>query len=204
MLSKLSRDADSDVEERVSRSRPPDAGSLVSRDMRVTGDCQTEGTLRIEGKVTGDVRARELEITSSGSVDGDVQASEGLNGGDVVVIHGRVEGAVRAKRVEVRPGGSVHGGVTADEAHVHGRVRGGIMARIRLVLEEAAEVEGDVRARRLALKEGGQVNGNIRMGEKAVSPEGSGPTGSTATSDDAPDLVESHREEAAVGSDEEL
>lgn len=202
MLSKLSRDQESNGAERAPPSRANDAGSLVSRDLRVVGDCETDGSLRVEGKVTGDVRARALEITSSGSVDGDVEASEGPDGGDMVVIHGRVDGAVRARRVEIRPGGSVHGGVTADEALVHGRVRGGIVARTRLVLEEAAEVEGDVRARRLALKEGGQVNGNIRMGEKALASEGKireAPPAATA----APGPDEGLREEATVGTDDD-
>jgi cytoskeletal protein CcmA (bactofilin family) len=137
--------------------------------MRISGDCETAGRLRIEGKVTGDVSAGGLEVATSGTVDGDVTAREGADALEAIVIDGRVEGAVRATRVEIRRGGTVNGGVVADEAVVHGHVRGGVLARRRLALEDTAVVEGDVRARRLALKEGGQVNGNIQMGEQAAA-----------------------------------
>ena len=151
---------------------PNEAGddtSVVSKDMRITGNCSTEGLLRIHGRITGDVTARALELTSTGSIEGDVAASEGSDANDVFIIDGSVTGTVRATQVEVRRGGAVMGGVVADEVVVRGRVQGGIVARIRLVLEETAVVEGDVRARRLALKEGGEVNGTIRMGERATT-----------------------------------
>ncbi|NIP60366.1 MAG: hypothetical protein GWM92_18470 [Gemmatimonadetes bacterium] len=169
MLGKLSKDQETEPRPRPPAERSKGDDSIVSEDMKVIGDCESAGRLRIEGTVTGDVRARDLEVTASGTVDGDVEAQNGESAADVVVIHGRVAGAVTAKRAEVRRGGSVLGGVTADEAVVHGEVRGGILARTRLVLEESAVVQGDVRALRLALKEGGQVNGNIRMGERAVA-----------------------------------
>ena len=151
---------------------PNEAGddtSVVSKDMRIIGNCSTEGRLRIHGRITGDVTARALELTSTGSIEGDVAASEGSDANNVFIIDGTVIGTVRATQVEVRRGGAVMGGVVADEAVVRGRVEGGIVARIRLVLDETAVVEGDVRARRLALKEGGEVNGTILMGERATT-----------------------------------
>jgi len=131
------------------------------------GNCETDGQLRIDGRISGNVTAHGVELTASGSVDGDVIAAEKAKSPQVFMIHGLVTGAVHAAQVEVRLGGRVHGGVVADEAIIHGQVHGGILARNRLALEETAEVEGDVHARRLALKEGGQVNGNISMGERA-------------------------------------
>lgn len=143
--------------------------SLISKDMTVTGDCVTQGRVRIQGTIDGNVTATGLELQPSGSVKGDVSALEGTSGKEAFVIDGSVEGAVRARVVEVRASGSVHGGVFADDAIIHGRVSGGVLARTRLTLEETATVEGDVRARRLALKDGGQVNGTIRMGEQAAA-----------------------------------
>jgi len=142
--------------------------SVISRDMSVIGDCSTGGRLRIHGRISGDVTARGLELTSTGSVGGDLIAYEG---GDshLFVIDGAVEGTVRATRVEVRGNGTVTGGIVADDVVVHGRVRGGILARNRLALEDTAAVEGNVRALRLALKEGGQVNGTIQMGEDSTT-----------------------------------
>ena len=130
----------------------------------------------IEGKISGNVIAQSIDVTSSGSVDGDIIAAEKSESGHVFIITGVVTGAVRAARVEVRSGGKVHGGVIADEAVIHGQVFGGILARNRLALKETAEVEGDVHARRLSLKEGGQVNGSIHVGDRAdVEPSGKEP-----------------------------
>jgi cytoskeletal protein CcmA (bactofilin family) len=157
--------------------------SVISKGMHLQGNCETDGQLRIEGKISGNVTAQGIELTASGSVDGDVMAAEKTKSDQTFVISGLVTGAVHAARVEVHPGGKVHGGVVADEAVIHGQVHGGVLARNRLALEETAEVEGDVHARRLALKEGGQVNGNISMGDRAEL--GSSGTKATPVSDPA-------------------
>ena len=141
--------------------------SVISKEMHIEGNCETDGQLRIDGRISGNVTAHGVELAASGSVHGDVIADEKAKSPQVFIIHGLVTGAVHAAQVEVRLSGKVHGGVVADEAIVHGQVHGGILARKRLALEETAEVEGDVHARRLALKEGGQVNGNISMGARA-------------------------------------
>ncbi|NNF28562.1 MAG: hypothetical protein HKN73_15155 [Gemmatimonadetes bacterium] len=145
--------------------------SVISRDMRITGDCIVEGRIRIEGTIVGDVSAAGLELARSGSVQGDLTAAKGA-AGEPFVIAGEVQGRVHAPQVEVGPNGSILGGVEADEAQIRGRVENGIVARKRLTLEETAVVEGDVRAKALALKEGGQVNGTIIMGERATSTGG--------------------------------
>ena len=141
--------------------------SVISKEMHLKGNCETDGELLIEGKISGNVTAHGVELAASGSVDGDIIAAEKAKSDQVFIIRGLVTGAVHAPQVEVPRGGKVHGGVVADEAVIHGQVHGGVLARNRLTLEETAEVEGDVHARRLALKEGGQVNGNISMGKRA-------------------------------------
>lgn len=158
----------------------PDRGtSVISKEMRIEGDCIVEGSVRIEGRISGSVKALGLELAESGSVEGDLSAAgAGGKDGRAFVISGRVDGSVDAPRVDITPTGSVLQGVVADEAHVRGRIEGGIVARHRLVLEETAVVEGDVRARRLALKEGGQVNGTILMGDRATQETGSSATSS--------------------------
>lgn len=147
--------------------------SVVSRSLWIDGDCETTGWLRIEGKITGSVRARRLEVAAGGTVEGDVgvpESGDGTAKGEEVVVGGTVLGEARGSRVEVGADGRIEGGIQAAEAIVHGHVRGGIVAERRLVLEKTAVVEGDVRAPRIALKEGGWVQGNIRMGEPASEP----------------------------------
>lgn len=154
-------------------SAPPPEGapaSVISRDMKIVGVCSTDGPLRIDGTVAGDVKARSLELTRTGSVTGDVSAAGPESRGAAFLIDGSVDGSVRAASVEVGPNGAVASGLVATDAVVHGRVRGGIVARNRLSLEDTAVVEGDVRAARLGVKEGGRLNGTLR-----VRADGSGP-----------------------------
>jgi cytoskeletal protein CcmA (bactofilin family) len=149
--------------------RPAEPGvmSIIAKGMRLKGDCETPGTLRVEGHVTGNVRANRLQIGAGGRVDGDVGGPDGKAPSEAVVIEGTVRGEVKAPRVEVGRDGSVGSGLRVTEAVVRGRVEGPIVAEHRLILEETAVVEGDVTAKRLALKEGGQVAGTIRIGDRA-------------------------------------
>lgn len=144
--------------------------SVVTKETRVTGDIETTGSIRIEGTVTGSVRAARLELAPTGSVAGDLHAVDLESPDQFFVVAGAVRGSVHAGQVEVRAGGSVEGGVVAEHATVGGLVRGGIVARGRLALGATAVVEGDVHASRLALEEGGQVNGNLRIGEHTGPP----------------------------------
>lgn len=148
------------------RAARPVEGSLIAHGMVLDGDCESDGALRVDGHVTGNVRAVRLIIGPDGRVDGDVTGPAGDGSERATVIQGRVGGAVRARRVEVGANGSVGSGLTAHEAVVHGHVKGTIKTDHRLLLEKTATVEGDVTARRLGLKEGGQVFGTIRIGER--------------------------------------
>lgn len=172
----LSREREAERSEgRAGDARSGDL-SIVSKEMRVEGDLETRGRVRIDGTVSGNVRAQGIELSASGSVEGNVDALAREGGEDAFVIDGTVKGTVRARSVEIGDRGAVLGGVEADHATVRGRIQGGIQARDRLSLKATAVVEGDIDARRLALEEGGQVNGNIRIGDRAALAEtGSGP-----------------------------
>jgi len=141
--------------------------SVVGRGLRIQGECEVPGRLVVEGHITGDVRAAQLEIVAGGRVDGSVSGPDGKSPAASVVVAGRVGGEVRGGRVEVHDQGEVVRGVKSTDAVIRGRVTGGLVAEGRLTLTATGFVEGDVRARRLVVEEGGQVNGSIRMGDAA-------------------------------------
>lgn len=101
--------------------------SIIGPGMRVVGDCETDGTLRIEGTVEGTVRAgKAVVIGKDGSVKGDVITQDAIIGGRVtgkVVAESRlelqatcvVEGEIRARRVKLDEGGQVNGSVFVGE-----------------------------------------------------------------------------------------
>ena len=166
----LSRNAKKDEAPRGDRNASDGALSVVGAGMRIVGDCTMTGALRVEGIVTGGVRAERLEIVGEGRVEGDVS---GEGDGDAragqVVVDGHVGGSVRAERVEVRANGVVEGGIVSGEAVIRGRVSEGVVASGRLLIAGTGFIEGDVRAGRLAVEEGGQVNGSIRMEAQRAS-----------------------------------
>jgi cytoskeletal protein CcmA (bactofilin family) len=139
--------------------------SVVGRSLRIDGECEVAGRLRVEGRITGDVRAASVEVVEGGHVDGSISGPDGKSLAQSVTVAGRVGGGVRGGRVDVQRQGEVIGGVRSTDSIVSGRVTGGLVASGRLTLSATGFVEGDVHTRRLVVEDGGQVNGNIRMGE---------------------------------------
>ena len=101
--------------------------SIIGPGMRITGDCDTEGTIRIEGTVEGQVRAgKGVVVGKDGAVIGDITTADAIIGGRVsgtVIAESRlelqatctVEGEIRAKRVKLDEGGKVMGKISVGE-----------------------------------------------------------------------------------------
>lgn len=106
--------------------------SIIGPGMRVVGDCDTEGTLRIEGTVEGAVRAgKAIVLGKDGVVEGDLSTQDAVIGGRVngsVTAESRlelqatsvVEGKIRARRIKLDEGGTVNGTIQIGEvSHDH-------------------------------------------------------------------------------------
>jgi cytoskeletal protein CcmA (bactofilin family) len=110
--------------ERTNQGTAPESViSIIAPGMKVVGDCETDGTLRIEGAVQGSVQAaKAVVIGKDGLVIGDVYTQD-------AVISGRVEGSVTAhSRLELQASCRIDG-----EVHTP-----------RLQLEEGAVFNGSV------------------------------------------------------------
>lgn len=105
--------------------------SILAAGLRITGDIETTGTLKIDGRIDGSiVGARQLMLGRNGVVHGNVQAGE-------VVIGGLVDGSIVAnERLELQNSAVVNGDidtksiVVLEGARINGAVR---MQEIRLV-----------------------------------------------------------------------
>ena len=101
--------------------------SIIGPGMRVVGDCDTEGTLRIEGSVEGTVRAgKAVVVGKDGMVDGDIVTQDAVVGGRVtgsIMAESRlelqatcvIEGQIQARRIKLEEGGKVNGMVQIGE-----------------------------------------------------------------------------------------
>ena len=101
--------------------------SIVGPGMKIVGDCETEGTLRIEGSVKGTVRAgKAVVIGKDGVVNGDVITQDAIIGGRVsgsVIAESRlelqatcvIEGEIKARRIKLDEGGRINGTILTGE-----------------------------------------------------------------------------------------
>lgn len=98
-----------------------DVVSIVGPGMTIQGDCSTDGTLRVEGRVEGAVRAaKAVVVGEDGEVVGDVHTQDAVVAGRVegsitaesrveLQTTARVEGDIRSRRVKLEEGGLVQG-----------------------------------------------------------------------------------------------
>jgi cytoskeletal protein CcmA (bactofilin family) len=101
--------------------------SIIGPGMRVVGNCETEGTLRIEGFVDGTVRAgKAIVVGKDGEISGDIITQDAIIGGTVrgtIVAESRlelqatcvIEGEIRARRIKLDEGGQIRGTVQVGE-----------------------------------------------------------------------------------------
>lgn len=112
--------------------------SIIAAGMRITGDIETNGTLKVDGRIEGSVLgARQMMLGRNGTIQGNVHAGE-------VVVGGLVDGAIVAdERLELQSSAVVNGDidtksiVVLEGARINGTVR---MQEIRL-LGDASSAE---------------------------------------------------------------
>ena len=107
------------------RTGAKEAGlSVVAVGMRITGQLDTNGVVKVEGVVVGSIRAeRQVLVAKGGVVEGDILTRE-------AVIGGEVRGGIYAdERVEVQTTSQIHGDITTK----------------RILLQEGGEVNGHLK-----------------------------------------------------------
>lgn len=116
--------------ERVGNGSPPESViSIIGPGMKVVGDCQTDGTIRIEGTVSGSIQAgKAVVVGREATVEGDITTQDAVVAG---AVHGtlvaasrlelqatsRIEGDVRARRIHLEEGAILNGTVQMGEFH---------------------------------------------------------------------------------------
>ena len=103
-----------------------DAYSVLDAQIVIRGDIETEGTLRVDGRLEGNVtRAAAVVVGTTGVIVGNVSAAE-------MVICGSIQGNIEVeRRVELESTANVVGDLTAATILVHegGTVRGPLVVR---------------------------------------------------------------------------
>ena len=104
--------------------------SIVGPGMTVVGDMTTEGTVRIEGRVEGNVTAgKAVVVGKDGEVKGDVRTQDAVISGHVqgillaasrleVQASARIDGEVAARRLQLEEGAMLNGTVKMGEVEM--------------------------------------------------------------------------------------
>lgn len=119
--------------------------SIVATGMRITGDLETDGVVKIEGHVKGSIRAgQQVLIAQGGIVEGDLFTREAIVGGEV-------HGLIRAEeRVEIQTTAVVQGDIMTRRIAIleGGRVNGEV--NMAVTAEAGGESESNGPSLRLA------------------------------------------------------
>lgn len=85
--------------------------SVISTDMKITGEVSFKGKARIDGYVEGNINGDNLILSESGKVKGDVHLT-------TLICHGSVEGNVKAQQVTAHSSSSIKGNLVATSLTV--------------------------------------------------------------------------------------
>jgi cytoskeletal protein CcmA (bactofilin family) len=88
--------------------------AFLGKGSRVTGKLAFEGTVRIEGRVEGEITAQDtLTIGETADVNAQIH-------GTAIIVHGKVQGDITArKRLEIRAPGKVYGNISTPSLVIH-------------------------------------------------------------------------------------
>ena len=78
--------------------------SCIGSVMSIVGKIECNGPAQVFGRIEGEVRASDLQISDGAQVEGSVIAQN-------VTVCGRVKGTIRAVRVKLQNGGAVEGDI---------------------------------------------------------------------------------------------
>ena len=115
----------------VKASPPDQVISIIGPGMKVVGDCDSDGAIRVEGMVEGNIRAgKAVVVGKEGSVHGDIFTQDAVLAGTVkgvvraesrleIQATSRIEGEIIAARMQLEEGAVLNGNVTMGSAMEH-------------------------------------------------------------------------------------
>lgn len=146
MFSRNSKGSVSAVDSRpVVKSSPP---SIISADLRIFGDLNSDGEIQVDGTVDGDIRTKVLLVGEGAHIKGEIVA-------ETVHVHGAVSGQIKSHTVNL-----------AKTAHVVGDI-----LHEDLSIETGAFLEGHCK-RMTEKKESGEEGKINVLGKNSTQPPG--------------------------------
>ena len=106
MFSKNTKSSTSSIEPTVQVK--PSTPSIISSDVRIVGDLQSQGEVQVDGAIDGDIRTHTLLVGEGAHITGEIVA-------DTVIVRGSVAGQVKARSVELAKTAHVIGDILHED-----------------------------------------------------------------------------------------
>lgn len=86
--------------------------TLIGEGCVITGDVKSKNSIRIDGRVDGNVIVeQELTVGDKGVINGDVKTQD-------VLVYGLINGSVDSKKLNLKPKGKIKGSITTQNIHM--------------------------------------------------------------------------------------
>ena len=106
MFSKTRKSTGAVVESNpVVKSSPP---SIISADLKIVGDLNSNGEIQIDGAVDGDIRTKSLLVGETARIKGEIVA-------DTVFVHGSISGQIKSRSVNLAKTAHVVGDILYED-----------------------------------------------------------------------------------------
>lgn len=82
--------------------------TIIGEDFELDGNIKSLGTIRIDGKITGDLQVKKgIVIGDKGKIIGNIET-------ELAIIYGEIYGNINAGKLEIKKTGSIHGDIKTD------------------------------------------------------------------------------------------
>ncbi len=136
----LGKEKKSTLDQRAPMAKPEQTSndaaiSLIAQGMKIVGDCETDGTIRVEGRVEGTLRAgKSVVVGRAGEVTGDIITQDAVISGRVngnILAESRLElqstcdiqGEIRSRRVQLDEGARFNGQIHMEDPSTSGVIK---------------------------------------------------------------------------------
>lgn len=87
---------------------PGEIRTIIGEDFELEGNIKSEGTIRIDGKVTGDLKIKKgIILGEKGTVYGNIET-------ELALIYGQIHGNINTTQLEIKETGSIHGDIKTN------------------------------------------------------------------------------------------
>ena len=129
--------------------------AFICEGVVINGNIESDCDLVLDGRVTGNVKCRDLVIGDSGVIEGDITAVN-------LTLAKSITGNVTVEdRLVIKDNTSLIGDIVAGSVVCEGTVKGNIKCNDLLELRGSCNVKGNCTSERFIIEDGAVVNGKL-------------------------------------------